>query len=155
MTLERLVENSIISDLSQVPALAPYPIRNYDYIGQKAGDNFMGADESQVVLTVSAKDNGEFKVGSGIRKVGVEVEVRVNVAAENSDGTLLDQLSEAVQTRLQPTPNVFGASGREYIFNTPSLKVFGITSAEPTQRTISNLERIRTVARTFIASKIL
>lgn len=152
MTLETLVENAIIADLLTVALLAQYPVRNRDYAGAKAGNDTFGEEEASAVITVTAKDNGEFKIGSGIKKVGVEVEVRVNAAIEGQE-LLPDQLSEQVDLRLQVSPAVANGLGREFVFSTPSLKVYGILSGATT-RTDEGLERIRVIVRTFIAAKL-
>jgi hypothetical protein len=155
--IEQLVEDAVISDFGKVPLLAQYPIRNHDYAGVKAGDDGFLEQEAQVVITVSATDQGDFKVGSGIRKIGVNVEIRVNEAADSFAGTLMGQLCEQVNARLQPSGNV-GLSalgqGRETAFSTAQLQVFGILANGTTARTEQGLERIRVVPRTFIAAQI-
>lgn len=147
MTIETLTENSVIADLQRDPVLAAQTIRSRDYSGDLA------ADEQTSVLVVTAIDNGDFKIGSGIRKLGVTVEIRVNCGAQ--DPVVLDQLSEIVNDRLQPSDNLAAIGvGREFAFTTAKLTVLGILSTEPTARKDSGFERIRTIARTFIASQI-
>jgi hypothetical protein len=104
---------------------------------------------------VTAIDRGEFKMGSGIRNLAVEVKIRVNGEADNWDGTLLDGLTETVRFRLMPSPNVWGAiNSREVPFSSEHLKIYGITNQDATTRTEQGLERIRTVPATFIAAQI-
>ncbi len=116
-------------------------------------------EESKATISVSATDGGDFKTGSGIRKVLVQVEVRFNGAADDNAFTLLRDISEKVSDRLQPSANVAFAggkaiSGRESAYSNDSVKTFGILSGEPTQRTDAGLERIRVIARTFIAAQL-
>jgi hypothetical protein len=146
MTIETLTENSIIADLQRDATLAAQTIRNHDYSGDLA------PDESTSVIVVTATDQGDFKIGSGIRNVRVEVEVRVNTAAQ--DPSVLDQLCDLINGRLQPSDNLPGLpNGREFIFGNANLLIFGILSGQPTVRTESGFERRRTIARTFIAAQ--
>ena len=155
MSIEGAVEDSIIADFQRDATLQTQPIRKHDYGGAIGGDNQFTDQESPSVIVVSATDRGEMKMGSGIRNIGVEVQIRVNGQADNFNGTLLDDLTDKVRFRLMPSPNV-GApgSGRENIFSVGGIKVFGITQGQITQRIDSGLERIRSVAATFIASQI-
>jgi hypothetical protein len=104
MTIETLTENSVIADLQRDATLAAQVIRNHDYSGD------IVPDESTSVIVVTASDQGDFKIGSGIRNVRVEVEVRVNTAAQNP--SVLDQLCDLVSGRLQPTMNMPAAAER-------------------------------------------
>src|SRR5438445_5929852 len=119
MTIETLTENAVIADLQRDSVLAAQTIRSRDYSGD------LVADEQTSVLVVTATDNGDFKIGSGIRKLGVTVEIRVNCAAQ--DPAVLDQLSEIVNDRLLPSDNLAFIAGREFAFTTAKLQVFGIT----------------------------
>lgn len=158
MTIESLLEESIITDLRKDPAFENFPIRAHDYAGAKSGDDAPGSEEVRAVLTVTCKKLGELKIGSGIRKVRAEVEIRANGAVDNFSGTQLDQLSEVVEDRLQPSANVGlvdgkQVTGRETAFATDKLKIYGILDDE-TARSNQALERVRTVARVFIAAQL-
>ena len=155
MSIEGLLEDSIIADFQRDPTLQLQTIRKHDYGEAVAGDQNPLDLEVQSVIIVTATDRGEFKMGSGIRNLNVEVQIRVNGTADSFAGTLLDNLTDLVRSRLMPSPTVDGAiSGREIPFSTPNLKIFGITQGEITQRTEVGLERIRTVPATFIAAQI-
>lgn len=153
MSIEGRLENAIIADLQRDPVLQAQPIRNHDYPGAIAGDNQYTDPENPSVIIVTATDRGEFKMGSGIKNLNVEVQIRVNGAADNFGGTLLDDLTDRVRFRLMPSPAVT-AIGRENTFSQNGLKVFGITTGEITQRTESGLERIRMVPATFIVAQV-
>lgn len=155
MSIESLLEDAIITDFKRDGTLASQTIRKHDYGGALAGDNLLTDPEATSVMVVTAIDRGEFKMGSGIRNLSVEVQIRVNGDADNFNGTLLDNLAEIVLFRLMSSPTVSGAiSGREGAFSLNGLKVFGIINGDVTQRTESGLERIRTVPATFYASKV-
>lgn len=155
MSIEGLVEDAIIADFRMDPTLQTQAIRKHDYGGAIGGDNQFTDQEDTSVITVTATDRGEFKMGSGIRNIGVEVQIRVNGEADNFNGTLLDDLTDKVRFRLMPSPTASGAiSGRENIFSQGGIKVFGITQGDITQRIDSGLERIRMVPATFIASQV-
>ncbi len=154
MSIESLLEDSIIADFNRDPVLQTQTIRKHDYGGAIGGDNLPLQPEATSVIVVTAMDRGEFKMGSGIRNLGVEVQIRVNGEADNFDGTLLDNLTEAVRFRLMPSPNVWGAiNGREIAFSSEHLKIYGITNQDSTTRTEQGLERIRTIPATFIAAQ--
>jgi hypothetical protein len=154
MSIESLLEDSIIADFMRDPLLQTQTIRKHDYGGEIGGDDLPLSEEVNSVIIVTAIDRGEFKMGSGIRNLAVEVKIRVNGEADNFDGTLLDNLTDVVRFRLMPSPTVAGAiSGREGTFSTPHLRIYGITQGEITQRTDQRLERIRTVPATFIAAQ--
>lgn len=155
MSIEGLLEDAIIADFRRDPTLSMQTIRKHDY-GQAIGGDQNPLDlEVPSVIVVTATDRGEFKIGSGIRNVNVEVQIRVNGAADNFDGTLLDTLTGLVRVRLMPSPTVSGViSGRENAFASPNLNIFGITNGEITQRTETGLERIRVVPATFIVSQV-
>ncbi len=154
MSIESLLEDSIITDFNRDPVLQGQTIRKHDYGGMIGGDDQPTQPEATSVIVVTAIDRGEFKMGSGIRNLGVEVQIRVNGEADNFDGTLLDNLTEAVRFRLMPSPNVWGVlNGREIPFSSEHLKVYGITNQDATTRTEQGLERIRTVPATFIAAQ--
>ncbi len=155
MSIESLLEDSIIADFQRDPVLQQQTIRKHDYGGAIGGDDQPLSQEVQSVIIVTAIDRGEFKMGSGIRNLAVEVRIRVNGEADNFDGTLLDGLTETVRFRLMPSPNVWGAiNGREVPFSSEHLKIYGITNTDATQRVEQGLERIRTVPATFIAAQI-
>lgn len=155
MTIESAVEDAIIADFQRDPLLSQQTIRKHDYGEATAGDQNPLDLEVPSVIVVTGTDRGEFKMGSGIRSIGVEVQIRVNGQADGFTGTLLDQLTEAVRSRLMPSPTISGAiSGRENIFSQNGLKILGIAQSDITQRTESGLERIRTVPATFIASQV-
>lgn len=154
MSIESSLEDSIIADFQRDPLLGQQLIHKHDYGGAIGGDNQPTDQEATAVIVVTAIDRGEFKMGSGIRNVSVEVQIRVNGEADNFSGTLLDDLASAVKFRLMPSPFVSGAiTGRENTFSVNGLKVFGITNNEVTQRIESGLERIRIIPSTFIASQ--
>ncbi len=154
MSIESLLEDSIIADFQRDPVLQQQTIRKHDYGGMIGGDDQPMQPEATSVIVVTAMDRGEFKMGSGIRNLGVEVQIRVNGEADNFDGTLLDNLTQAVRFRLMPSPTVAGAiSGRENTFSATGLHVYGITNPDATTRTEQGLERIRTVPATFIAAQ--
>ncbi len=154
MELVDLLEDAIISDFRKDADLTLYPLHRHDHGGAKSGDNIQGQEEARATLTVTAKDQGDLKPGSGIRKVGVEVEVRFNGAADNFDFTLLGKIADKVSGRLQPSTTIAGATSREGAFTNDSVKVFGILSSEASPRENSQLERIRVIARTFIAAQL-
>jgi hypothetical protein len=155
MSIEGLLEDSIIADLQRDPDLQHQTIRKHDYGGAIAGDDQLTEPESESVIVVTATDRGEFKMGSGIRNLNVEVQIRVNGDADNFNGTLLDSLTEKVRLRLMPSPFASGVTPfREAFLSNGSLKIYGITNQDATQRTESGFERIRTVPATFIAAQI-
>lgn len=155
MSIEGLLEDSIIADFQRDLVLSGQPIRKHDYGGAIGGDNQFTDPEATSVIVVTAIDRGEFKMGSGIRSLSVEVQIRVNGEADGFNGTLLDDLTERVRFRLMPSPTVFGAlSGREATFSNGSIRVYGITNGDVTQRIESGLERIRIIPATFIAAQI-
>ncbi len=155
MSIESLLEDSIIADFNRDPVLQTQTIRKHDYGGAIGGDDQPTQPESTSVIVVTATDRGEFKMGSGIRHLSVEVQIRVNGESDNFNGTLLDDLTDAVRFRLMPSPTVYGTiSARENTLSVNGLRIFGITNQDATQRTEQGLERIRTVPATFIAAKI-
>ncbi len=155
MSIEGLLEDSIIADFMRDPVLQQQTIRKHDYGGAIGGDDQPLSQEVQSVIIVTATDRGEFKMGSGIRNLAVEVKIRVNGEADNWDGTLLDGLTETVRFRLMASPNIWGViNGREVPFSNEHLKIYGITNTDATQRVEHGLERIRTVPATFIAAQI-
>lgn len=156
MSIESLLEDSVIADFQRDPLLQTQTIRKHDYGDAIAGDNQLLDPESTSVIVVTATDRGEFKMGSGIRNLNVEVQIRVNGEADNFNGTLLDDLTESVRFRLTPSPFASGVlqGQREAIFSGPHLNVLGITNGDITQRIESGLERIRIVPAGFIASKV-
>ena len=155
MSIESSVEDSIIADFQRDPTLSQITIRKHDYGEAIAGDQNPLDLEVTSVIVVTAIDRGEFKMGSGIRNIQVEVQIRVNGTADNFGGTLLDNLTDKVRSRLMPSPTVgINGSGRENIFSSNGIKVFGITQGEITQRTETGLERIRTVPAVFIAAQV-
>lgn len=153
MSIEGQLEDSIISDFARDPLLSIQTIRKHDYGQAIAGDQNPQDPEVPAVIVVTATDRGEFKMGSGIKSLSVEVQIRVNGTADGFNGTLLDTLTDKVRFRLMPTASIT-VVGRENIFSTPNLKIFGITQAEVTQRIESGLERIRTVPAIFIAAQV-
>ncbi len=159
MELTDLLEQTIIADFKLDASLASYPLHRHDYGGAKSDDDQTGTEEAKATISVTARDNGEFKTGSGIRKVGVEVEVRFNGAEDDNAFTLLRDISEKVSDRLQPSSNVAFAggkqiSGRESAYSNDSVKTFGILAVDATQRIDAKMERVRVIARTFIASQL-
>ena len=155
MSIESAVEDSIIADFQRDPTLSQQTIRKHDYGQAIAGDQNPLDLEDTSVIVVTATDRGEFKMGSGIRSIGVEIQIRVNGTADNFNGTLLDDLTDKVRLRLMPSPTVgISGNGRENIFSSNGVKVFGITQGDITQRIESGLERIRTVSAGFVASQI-
>jgi hypothetical protein len=155
MTLSRLLEQTIIADLSKDSRIAEFPIQIHDNPGAKAGDTPTGGEPARFVTTVSVKESGEI-FGTGIKKMAVSVELRASLATDSSIGQLLDEIESAVSARLEPSYTAVlpgGATGRENAFSGPRHKVFGIV-ADSVARTESNLERIRVVNRTFIATLI-
>ncbi len=154
MSIESLLEDSIIADFMRDPLLQTQTIRKHDYGGSIGGEEPPLNPEVFSVIIVSAIDRGEFKMGSGIRNLSVEVKIRVNGEADNFNGTLLDNLTDTVRFRLMPSVTVAGAiSGREITFSTPHLRIYGIMQGDVTQRVEQGLERIRTVPATFIAAQ--
>ncbi len=154
MSIEGLLEDSIIADFMRDPLLQTQTIRKHDYGGAIGGDNQPLDAEVTSVIIVTATDRGEFKMGSGIRNLSLEVKIRVNGEADNFDGTLLDNLTDVVRFRLMPSVTVAGAiSGREITFSTSNLRIYGIMQGDVTQRVEQDLERIRTVPATFIAAQ--
>src|SRR5215468_6082121 len=117
MTLESLLEDSVIADLQRDSTLAQQVIRKHDYGGSITGDDQLTQQEGTSVIVVTATDRGEFKMGCGIRNVAMEVQIRVNGTADSFNGTLLDDLTDRVRFRLMPSPTV-NANGRENVFST-------------------------------------
>lgn len=155
MSIESLLEDSVIADFRRDPLLQTQLIHKHDYGGAIGGDNQPLDTEATSVIVVTATDRGEFKMGSGIRALSLEVQIRVNGEADNFDGTLLDNLTDAVRFRLMPSPTASGAiSGREGVFSGPNLRIFGITTTDQTPRVEQGLEHIRIIPATFIASKV-
>jgi hypothetical protein len=153
MSIEKLLEDTLINDFKLDAVLAQQTIRNHDYPLTLAGDETLLQQEVLAVIVVTANDRGEFKIGSGIHGLGVEVKIQVNAEADGFTGTLLDDLCDRIRLRMQPSPTV-SAPGREAHFSTPSLKIFGITQQENTDRTESGFERMRTVRATIIAAQL-
>ncbi len=155
MSIESLLEDSIITDFMRDPVLQQQAIRKHDYGGAIGGDDNPLAPEDTSVIVVTAIDRGEYRMGSGIRNLNVDVLIRVNGEADNFDGTLLDDLTDAVRGRLQPRVIVTGGiSGGEITFSQNGIKVFGIMNSDVTTRTEQGLERIRTVPATFIVARV-
>jgi len=155
MSIESLLEDSIIADLQRDGTLAQQEIHKHDYGGAIGGDNQPTDVEASSVIVVTAIDRGEFKMGSGIRNLSVEVQIRVNGEADNFDGTLLDTLTEKVRLRLMPSPTAAGVIPfRESFLSNRSLKIYGITNQDVTTRIEQGLERIRIVPAVFIAAQI-
>lgn len=155
MTLSSHIEQAVINDLSRDDRIAQFNPRPHDYPGSKSGDTPPTAEPQKLTITVSAREISEF-FGTGIKRVGVQVELRASKAADSAIGNLLDEIESAVSARLQPSytaPLPGGATGRENAFSGAQHKVFGIT-AEGLTRTESGLERVRVVNRTFIATLI-
>src|SRR6266850_1095594 len=145
MTLSRLLEQSIIADLSKDSRIAEFPIQTHDNPRAKSGDNPTGGEPAPFVTTVSAREVSE-QFGTGIKKMAVSVELRASLAVDPNIGQLLDEIESAVSARLQPSYPVVGVTGREGIFSSLKHKVFGII-ADGVTRTESNLERVRVVNR--------
>lgn len=154
MTLEKLVEDAIIADFGRDSTLAQHLIRNHDYPGAMTGDDLPDQNEALSVIIVTAIDRGDFKMGCGIRHVGIEIRVRINSQADGNAGTMLDQLSELIRDRLQPSATVQILQGRESQFSNSNVKVFGIMQTDTTPRTESGFERFRNVTATFIAAQL-
>ncbi len=152
-SIEKLLEDTLITDFRLDSVLAQQLIRNHDYDGVLAGDDTLFQNEALSVIVVSANDQGEFKIGSGIKKVGVDVMIKANGEADGFTGALLDDLCNRVRTRMQPSPTV-QAQGIESHLSTPSLQIFGITQTENTDRSQSGFERMRTVRATIIAVQL-
>lgn len=153
MSIEKLLEDVLISDFRQDAVLAGQLIRNHDYDRALAGDDTLLEQEALSVIVVSANDQGEFKIGSGIKQLGVDVKIRVNAEADGFTGDLLDDLCDRVRTRMQPSPTV-AAPGIEPHLSTPSLRIFGIVQRDNTDRSESGFERMRTVRATIIAAQL-
>ena len=154
MSIEGLLEDSIIADFARDPLLQQQLIHKHDYAGAIGGDNQATDVESSSVIVVTATDRGEFKMGSGIRNLAIEVQIRVNGEADNFNGTLLDTITDAVRLRLMPSPTVAGVIPfRETFLSNGSLRILGIMNGDTTPRTEQGLERIRTVPATFIAAQ--
>ena len=153
MSIEGLLEDTLITDFKRDPVLQLQTIRKHDYGGAVAGDDQLTEPESTSVIVVTATDRGEFKMGSGIRNLNLEVQIRVNGDADSFNGTLLDDLTDRVRSRLMPSPTA-AVPFREAFLSNGSLKIYGITNQELTQRTQEGFERIRTVPATFIAAQI-
>jgi len=155
MSIEGLLEDSIIADLQRDSVLQQQEIHKHDYGGAIGGDNQLTEPQATSVIVVTAIDRGEFKMGSGIRNLSVEVQIRVNGEADNFDGTLLDTLTEKVRLRLMPSPFAAGVIPfRESFLSNGSLKIYGITNQDVTTRVEQGLERIRIVPAVFIAAQI-
>lgn len=143
--IDHLLEQSVIADLNLDVTLAVYSIAKHDE---------SDVTDAPVRLAVTATDRGDFCAGSGIKRVHLEVQIRVNAAADGISEDLLDTLAEKVGDRLQPSTTVEGVIGREPAFSTAALKVFGILSSEPSLRVDDKLIRQRAIARTFICSQL-
>jgi len=155
MSIEGLLEDLLIADLQRDSTLAQQLIHKHDYAGAIGGDNQPTENEARSVIVVTVIDRGEFKMGSGIRNLSVEVQIRVNGEADNFNGTLLDTITEKVRLRLMPSPTAAGVNPfRESFLSNGSIKIYGITNQDVTQRVESGLERIRIVPAVFIAAQI-
>lgn len=159
-TLTNLLQNAIITDFKNDNTLKQYPIRARDYGATKAGEDMYPDSQEQalVITTVGVRNQGEFKPFSSIYRLIADVQVIYNGAADSFDAsaTLLDNVSDAVSDRMQPSNNL-GVSGREQFFIAASngvLQVYGIMSDQPTRHETSGFQRIRVISRTFIAAHI-
>ncbi len=152
-SIEKLLEDALIADFKLDGTLAGQLIRNHDYDRTLAGDDTLLEQEALSVIVVTANDQGEFKIGSGIKKLQVDVLIRANGEADGFTGELLDDLCNRVRTRMQPSPTV-QAQGIEAHLSTPSIQIFGITQTENTDRSQSGFERMRTVRATIIAAQL-
>ncbi len=153
MSIEKLIEDTLITDFRRDSVLAEQLIRNHDYDGVLAGDNTLLENEALSVIVVTANDQGEFKMGSGIRQLGVDVKIKANGEADGFTGELLDDLCNRVRFRLQPSPTV-PASSRESFLSNGSLQIYGIVQTENTDRSEAGFERMRTVRATIIAAQL-
>ncbi len=154
MSIESLLEDSIIADFNRDPVLQTQTIRKHDYGGMIGGDDQPTQPEATSVIVVTAIDRGEKLIGSGIRNISIEVQIRVNGEADNFDGTLLDNLTDLVRRRLTPSPTVAGTIWNPAnTFSVTGLNVYGVTNPDATTRTEQGLERIRMVPATFIAAQ--
>ncbi len=153
MSIEKLLEDTLITDFRLDAVLAQQTIRNHDYPLTLAGDETLLQQEVLAVIVVTANDRGEFRIGSGIHGLDVAIEIRVNAEADGFSGTLLDDLCDRVRLRMQPSPTV-SAPGREAHFSTSSIKILGITQQQNTDRTESGFERMRTVRASFVAIQL-
>ncbi len=154
MSIEDLLELAIIEDFKLDTDLSLYPLHRHDHGGSKTDDDIAGQEEAKAVLTVTAKDQGDFKAGTGIKKLLVEVECRFNGAADGFALTLLRDIAEKVGDRMQPSTTLDGAAGREDAFTTDLIRTYGILASEAIPRENSQLERTRVIARTFIAAQL-
>ncbi|HEX3817538.1 MAG TPA: hypothetical protein VHW03_04550 [Chthoniobacterales bacterium] len=158
MTIEDLGENAVIADFDLEPVLAAVTLRNHDYAGMKAGGDapVSGDDDSQeqtAVITITAKDAGNFgPPGSGIRLLSIEAEIETSELAAAPD--LLDNLAEKVDDRLQPSTTIWGVIGREAAFSNAAFRVLGILNRDGVERDDFDLNRRRTIRRTFVCAQL-
>lgn len=154
MTLSRLIELAIVTDLSNWSQLSQFLIQIHDNPGSKDGDQQYGGQPQPFVITVTAQDTGPAIYGTLIKNISVQVELRSNIAADQTSGALLDSAERLVSDRLQADYVVTDAFGVQHNrlaeFSGPTHQVVGIIPG-PVTRSESNLERIRVVNRTFKA----
>ncbi len=153
MTIEKLIEDALITDFKLDSVLAAQLIRNHDYDGAIAGDDQLTDQEALSVIVVTALDQGDFQIGSGIRKVNVEVLIRANGEVDGFTGEVLEDLAGRVAMRIQPSPTV-SAPGRESHLSTSQVLILGLTNNSPTDRTETGLERQRTIRTEIIAAQL-
>ena len=151
-SLASLLEQEIIVDFQADATLSQYVMRQHGYSLRKAGDDVYQEKESLVIITVTAVDDGSFFWGSGIHKMKVSIEVRVNPQADGFTGTLIDTLSNIISGRLQGS-SAFALVGREIVFSSPNIQVYGINLL-PDVRSESGIERIWTINREFIVAHV-
>lgn len=142
-----ILEGLVIADLSADVFIGQYAIHPHDYTLQKSGD---AEAEQPFVIAVTALDHGDWDrvIGSGIRKIQLEVEINANVQAEDY-AEILDELEGRISGRLQPSTTIVGVTGREDAFSDFSLKTYGILSTQETLRHDIDLTRQRVVQRLF------
>lgn len=155
MTLSRLIENAVVSDLNRDNRIGQFTIRIHDYPGAKDGQDNPAQEPEKMAISVSARETSEI-FGTGIKKMAVSVEIRASLAVDPSAGNLIDEVESAVSSRLQPSYSSFNnagnpITGREAAFSSPRHKVYGIEATSVT-RSESGLERVRVVNRTFTAT---
>jgi len=152
-TITNLLEQNTIADLNNVEALAALVPKPHDFDGQLAGDDEAGEPEAPIVLSVTARDLGEFYPGSGIKKLSLEVVLTANSIADGVTSDTLESLTESIEARLPVQIHEDTADVVQRL-SSAKLQVKGVMASEETGRTEEDVLRIRRIQRTVIAAKL-
>jgi hypothetical protein len=152
MELASLVEDAVLADLSQDPAIGMWNPQGHDDPGAKGGD-FGENDDQLLIIIVSTEDRGDFDgvSGAGIKIVGLEIELTQNVGI-NPDTSVLSAIQEKIEDRLPATH--LSDYSRHLAFSTQKLKVYGIMAPEIERTQDIDLARQRIVTREFLCAQV-